>query len=251
MMPAESGEGGACPKTGPYYGWWVLLASSVMGLAGVGLSNVGFPVFFLPVRQDLGISATAMSLVFSLARAQSGAVAPLVGWLGDKWGTRRLILFGGLMSGGGLILVSQGNSLWHLLLFYSGVVAVGRTAGISPTLMAAFNQWFVRRKALALSLLQSSFTVGGALVVPLLALGNTHLGWRHTTLYGGVFLCLLTLPVVLVLRNRPEEMGLRPDGDGPGPGHIQEVRWQSEGETPGFSVRQPWLPQPSGCFSLG
>lgn len=238
MESAKNRVEKARSKTRPYYGWWILLASSVMGAAGAGLTNIGFPVFFLPIRRELVISTTAMSLVFSLARAQSGIVAPLVGWLADKLGTRRLVLWGGLMSGAGLILLSRGNSLWHLLLFYSVIVAVGRTASISPTLMATVNQWFVRRKALTLSILQTSFTIGGALLVPLLSLGSTHLGWRPTLLYGGIFLCLLTLPVFLVLRNRPEELGLLPDGDGPVSGQDQEGPAQSAGGIQDFSVRQ-------------
>ena len=59
---------------------------------GVGVTISGFPVFFLPIREELGISATAMSLILSLAWAQSGSIAPLTGWMADRIGTRILIL---------------------------------------------------------------------------------------------------------------------------------------------------------------
>ena len=221
----------------PFYGWWVVLASSTMGAVSSGLTNSGFTVFFLPIRRELVISATAMSLVFSLARAQSGIAAPFVGWLADKFGTRRLVLWGGLLTGVGLILLSRGSSIWHLLLLYGVVVAVGRTASVSPTLMATVNQWFVRRKALAMSILVTSFTIGGAALVPILALANTQIGWRNTILGSGMFLFLLTLPVVLVLRNRPEELGLYPDGDGP-MDKTQPGQGESVGASQVFSVRQ-------------
>lgn len=208
-----------------------------MGAVSSGLTNSGFAVFFLPIRRELVISATAMSLVFSLARAQSGIAAPFVGWLADKFGTRGLVLWGGLLTGVGLILLSRGSNVWHLLLLYGVVVAVGRTASVSPTLMATVNQWFVRRKALAMSILVTSFTIGGAAMVPILALASAQIGWRNTVLGSGMFLFLLTFPVVLVLRNRPEELGLYPDGEGP-LDQTQPGQWQSGGESQGFSVRE-------------
>ena len=94
-----------------------------------------------------------------------------------------------------------------------GVVSVGKTAGLGQTLMAAVNQWFVRRKGLALSTLMTSFAGGGAIVVPLLGLGISTIGWRATLMYAGVFIMLITIPVARVIRSRPEDMGIGPDGD--------------------------------------
>jgi MFS family permease len=138
---------------------------------------------------------------------------PLVGWLVDKFGGRPMILFGGLTAGVGLILVSHAHSYWAFVLLFVGVVSVGKTAGLGQTLMATVNQWFIRRKAVAMSTLMTAFAGGGAIVVPLLHLGIAGVGWRDTLQYTGIFICLLTLPVVLVIRSRPEDMGLRPDGD--------------------------------------
>jgi len=94
-------------------------------------------------------------------------------------------------------------------------VAVGRTAAFNPTLMATVNQWFVRRKAIAMSLLGASFSIGAAVMIPLFALGSEQIGWRHTILIAGVVLSLLTPPVSYVIRSKPEDMGLFPDGDQP------------------------------------
>lgn len=65
-------------------------------------------------------------------------------------------------------------------------------------------------------ILGTSFTAGGTGLVTLKVLGIAHLGWRETVLYPGIFLCLLTLPVVMVLRNCPEDLDLLPDEDNPG-----------------------------------
>ena len=206
------------PITSPkawFYGWRILLASSVMGSVGIGITISAFPVFFLPIREELHLSSTQVSFLIGFAWAQSGVMAPIIGWLNDRIGSRTLVLCGGLTCGTGLILVSFADNFWQVLIFYGVVVAVGRTAAFNPTLMATVNQWFVRRKAIAMSLLGTSFSAGAAIMIPFFALGSDQIGWRHTILFAGVVLSLLTLPVAYVIRSKPEDMGLLPDGDQP------------------------------------
>lgn len=196
-----------------FYGWWIVGVCSVMGLFGNGAISSGFPRFFAPIRQDLGISSAQMSLVFSLARAEGGMGGPVVGWMVDRFGARPMVFFGGFVSGIGLMLLSRADGYWEFVFLFAGVVSLGKTAALGQTLMAAVNQWFIRRRALALSTLMTAFAAGGAFVVLLLDLGISHLGWRDTVFFTGVFITALTLPVSLVMRSRPEDMGLRPDGD--------------------------------------
>ncbi|MDA1219887.1 MAG: MFS transporter [Chloroflexi bacterium] len=221
-----------------FYGWWVVLAASVQGFFGVGIVISGFLVFFLPIRNELDLSSAAMSLVIGLAWAISGVVAPAAGWLADRFGTRRLVLIGGLLTGVGLVFLSFSTSYWHLLLFYSGIVSIGRVMGTTPTLMISVNQWFVRRKALAISILSTCFVSGGAALVPLLAFGNAQLGWRTTLLFAGIFISVLALPVALVLRNRPEDLGLQPDGDTPRLADSARRSAGTDAAEQDFSVRQ-------------
>jgi MFS transporter, OFA family, oxalate/formate antiporter len=224
-----------------FYGWWVVTVTSVLGMFGNGAISSGFPRFFEPIRQDLGISYASMSLVFSLARAEGGMGGPLVGWVVDKFGSRPVILFGGLTAGIGLMLLSRADSYWELVLLFAGVVSIGKTAGLGQTLMAVVNQWFIRRRALALSTLMTAFAGGGAFIVLLLDLGVSQLGWRNTVLFTGLFIVLLTIPVALVVRSRPEDMGLRPDGDGGGPRQGQSERRHGGAtliESQEFTVRQ-------------
>ena len=196
-----------------FYGWRVLLISSLMGSMVVGLTISGFPVFFIKIREDLGLTNAAVSLVLALAWAQSGVVAPLIGWVADHSGARKLVFWGGITCGIGLVLVSQSDQFWQLIIFYSVIIAVGRTACINPTLMAVINQWFVRKRSIAMSILGTSATAGGAICLPLLAIGSQYIGWRDTILVSGIFLGLLTFPVTAILRNKPNDLGLMPDGD--------------------------------------
>ena len=245
-----------------FYGWYVVAVACLQGMFGNGAISTGFPRFFEPIRGDLGISYAAMSLVFSLARAEGGLGAPLVGWLVDKFGSRPMILFGGLTAGIGLMLLSFATEYWQLVLLFVGVVSVGKTAGLGQTLMATVNQWFIRRKAVALSTLMTAFAGGGAIVVPLLHLGIVFLGWRPTVFIIGLFIALLTLPVAYVIRSRPEDIGLRPDGDPPigtaaaprqsrGGGHHQPAAGQAGVEEQNFTVRQALRTQSFWFILLG
>ena len=244
-----------------FYGWYVVAVACLQGMFGNGAISTGFPRFFEPIRGDLGISYAAMSLVFSLARAEGGLGAPLVGWLVDKFGSRPMILFGGLTAGIGLMLLSFATEYWQLVLLFVGVVSVGKTAGLGQTLMATVNQWFIRRKAVALSTLMTAFAGGGAIVVPLLHMGIVFLDWRPTVFIIGLFIVILTLPVAYVIRSRPEDMGLRPDGDPPtgaaaparptrGGGHHAPAA-STSGEEQNFTVRQALRTQSFWFILLG
>ena len=234
-----------------FYGWRVLAVASILGMFGNGAISSGFPRFFEPIRTDLGISYASMSLVFSLARAEGGMGGPLVGWAVDKFGARPLVLWGGLTAGIGLMFLSRADSYWMLVFLFAGVISVGKTAGLGQTLMAAVNQWFIRRRALALSTLMTAFAGGGAFVVLLLDLGISQLGWRWTVFYTGLFITLLTLPVAYILRSRPEDVGMLPDGDPPADALPPRDTAGEDGPPPPRPSRtspsgRPFAPPPSG-----
>jgi len=232
----------------PFYGWYVVAAASFHGMFGNGVVSSGFSIFFQSIRSDLNVSYTAMAFVFSLSRAEGGLGGPLVGWLVDRYGARRMILVGGITAGIGLVFVSRATEYWQFIVLFVGVVSVGKTAGLGQTLMAVVNQWFVRRKGLALSTLMTSFAGGGAIVVPLLGLGIATIGWRATLMYAGIFIVCITIPVAKVIRSRPEDMGLGPDGDpleaedpadaGQEDSEAARARSDSDGYGPDFTVRQ-------------
>ena len=198
-----------------FYGWWVVVVSSFLGMFGNGSISQGFPRFFVPIRTELGLTSAQMSLVFSLARAEGSAGGPLVGWVVDRYGARPMILAGGLMTGIGTILLSRADSYWELIVLFSGIISLGKSAGFGQTLMAAVNQWFIRRRSVAMSTLMTAFAGGGAFVVLLLNFGIQQIGWRDTLLWTGVFIVAMTLPAAFFIRSRPEDMGLLPDGDNP------------------------------------
>ena len=117
--------------------------------------NKGFPVFVAPVRDGFGASNAAVGFIFSLARAQSGPSGPLAGWFIDRFGPRWALFVGALMSGGGFLALGYTTSLWAFGVVYLLVVTVGTNLGFSYALSTLMNNWFYRRKALAMSVFQA------------------------------------------------------------------------------------------------
>lgn len=216
-QPTNRALGGA---HGVYYGWWVLAAAGGLGFLGFGALIPGFLVFATPIRAELGISTAQFAFVVGAAWAVGNVASLGAGWLADRYGGRMLVLAGGLLCCLGFAAVAGVGSYWQLLLLYSGVAALGRGIGVAPNLMTVVNQWFVRRKALTMTLLNTAFAGGAAIMVPLLAYCEGQFGWRSVILWTGGFVAVLTALATVVIRSRPEDIGLLPDGERPAAGRV-------------------------------
>ena len=198
---------------GVFFGWRIVAIGAALNALFEGFYFSGSTVFFLPISRDLQLSRAATSLVFGLSRAQLGILSPIVGILIDRVGPRRMLITGALLSGVGYLLVSQVDSLLFFLLFYTLIASTGFWVGFTNPAIAVANQWFIRRRGLAIAIVYVGMAGGGALLIPLLGLGLPHLGWRTTILLCGIAILVVGVPLSLLVRNTPEEMGLLPDGD--------------------------------------
>ncbi|MBI2885838.1 MAG: MFS transporter [Chloroflexi bacterium] len=198
-----------------FYGWWVVAAAMGVLVYGGGVYFYGFGVFFRPIREELGWSRAETSLAFSLSSLEGGLEGPVIGALVDRVGARRLMLLGVVLTGLGFLFLSGVDSLAMFYLVYILFLATGSNTanGLPPT--AAVANWFVRRRSLAFGILSTGFSFGGAIMVPLLGWLIATYGWRTTALVVGVGMWLIGIPLCLVIRQRPEEKGLLPDGDPP------------------------------------
>ncbi|MEE9203016.1 MAG: MFS transporter, partial [Dehalococcoidia bacterium] len=95
-----------------YYGYWVLAAGSLILAVGYSFLWYGFTVFFLPLSRDLGVSRTAISLLYGLGRIEAGVQGPVAGRLIDRFGPRWIIFTGAALTGIGFILLSRAQSYW-------------------------------------------------------------------------------------------------------------------------------------------
>ena len=198
-----------------FYGWWVVAATCAVNAIGGGVYFYGFSVFFLPIKAALNLSSASTSLIFSLSRAEGAVEGPIAGYLIDKFGPRIMLTIGAIIVAIGYILLSQVNSFLWFLTIYLGIISLAFNATFSGSTMAVVNNWFIRRKGLAMAVSIAAYSLGGSIIAPLLAFGIHHLGWRTTMALSGIILAAVVVPFAQFLRSSPEALGLNPDGDSP------------------------------------
>jgi len=196
-----------------FYGWWIVLACSLIGFYVGGAIFYGFTAFFEPIREEFGWSYTQISFAASLRGLEMGIFAPLVGFLVDRFGSRKLIFWGTITVGSGLILLSRTQSL---AMFYGSFLLIAFGAGgcAMVVTMAAVANWFHKNVGIALGVMASGVGASG-LMVPLIVQLIGVSGWRTTVIILGLGMWILGIPLSFVIRNRPEQYGYLPDGISP------------------------------------
>lgn len=214
MGPKISDENnGAAPRRRCfYYGWAIAGTLAVTETASWGVLYYAFAVFLVPMQEELGWSRTAVTGAYSLGLLVSGLAAPLVGrWL-DRHGPRGLMTLGSAL---GTMLLLVWASVEHLLVFYFVWIGIGlaMAATLYEPAFAVLAKWFERGRGRALLLVTLAGGLASTIFLPLSAWLVEAQGWRGALFALAAILALLTiLPHALVLRRRPEDLGLLPDG---------------------------------------
>ncbi len=146
------------------YAWVIVIACTLMMAVTYGLMY-SFSVFFKPLAEHFDWDRATVSLVYSLSLVIRGGISIGTGWLADRYGAKKLMVFCGLMIGLGLILSSQVHSLWQLLLSYSLIEAIGLSGTFGIT-TAVTSRWFTKNRGLALGLVSSGVGIGTLMMVP-------------------------------------------------------------------------------------
>ena len=178
----------------------------LLGIAGLH----GLGVFFSALQREYHWSSALLSGAFALSRAESGFLGPVEGYLIDRVGPRKMVAIGLTILGMGFILLSRVDSL---VSFYIAllVIALGTGLGGFLAIMATLTNWFRRRRARVMAAATVGVNVGGLLVV-VLTWGVDNYGWRASALVFALIVFAMVIPITKVLRDRPEDYGLLPDG---------------------------------------
>ena len=186
----------------------VLAATFLLGTLSGGIFSNSNAIFFGPIQRDLGLNSAQTSLIFSLVRAEGSIAGPVVGRLVDLFGSRPMIVFGGLLASSGFIALHWVHNYVLFIVIFVGVVGVGKSSGLGQVLISAVNRWFIRRRSLAMSICITGFSSGGAAILPLITLGVSTIGWRDVMLFSGIFMGLIVIPLASLVRHSPERMGI-------------------------------------------
>jgi len=193
-----------------FYGWWIVAsAGGVQWLAAV-LWMQSYGAYMVFLVDEFGWSKALVAGAFALTRIESGILGPLQGWLVDRFGPRVILTIGTVMFGVGFMLFALVDSIVTFYLCFL-LIALGSSLGGFATLMVSIVSWFSRHRAKAVAVSQLGFSLGG-LSVPLVIVLLEVYGWRTTAMISGAAVLVFGLPLVQVVRHRPEDHGEVPDG---------------------------------------
>ena len=224
--------------------------TSAMSFFASGVFFRGFGVLVLPIRNELGITQAQTNLVFSVARAEGGLEGPFAGWLIDKFGNRKVLVPSLLLAViGYFVMAFWMPSLWAFAFVYLGLVSLGNSMAFQHACFAGLIQWFQRRRSLAISILAAVSSLGGLALIPTLNLLIDRAGLQWGLIASGLFYLVILLPLCYWFRNKPEDMGLLPDGATRPP--TTGSRGPAHRETRDYTVREALHTQAYWLLLLG
>jgi MFS family permease len=177
--PAPSGRAVLDLQDGPR-AWLVVVAAFVAMFTSFGVAY-SFGAFLLPMSAALGSGPGSTAAVFSLTTMAFFGLGALSGPAVDRFGPRRVVLFGAVAMGLGLVLTSRATSLWQAYLGHGLGVGLGVACSYVP-LVAVVGGWFTRRRTLAVGIAVSGIGLGTLVVAPVAADLITRYGWRDAYL---------------------------------------------------------------------
>ncbi|WP_338699720.1 MULTISPECIES: MFS transporter [unclassified Bradyrhizobium] len=195
-----------------HYGWVMVAVTFLAALISAG--TVGAPgVFIVPLQKEFGWSTAEISSALSIRFILFGLMAPFAAALLNRYGLRNVTLAAQLIVVSGLLASLAMTQVWQLVLLWGVVIGIGTgmTALVLGATIAA--RWFVGRRGLVVGILTASVATGQLAFLPLLATLTERYGWRVALGLVCVMLGVAAFAVLMVMRDRPSDVGLRPFGD--------------------------------------
>ncbi|MBN9043577.1 MAG: MFS transporter [Rhizobiales bacterium 62-47] len=196
-----------------FYGW-VMVAVTFVTM-GIGVNaRTSFSLFFPSIVDEFGWERGMTAGAFSFGFLVSAVFSPLIGRLMDRAGPRVVMELGVFLMAGGLLLAPLTTQPWHLYLTM-GLMVGGGSVCLSYTGQSLYlPNWFIRRRGLAMGIAFAGVGIGSVTVLPWAGYLISQGGWRASSTALGVLMLVTLVPINLLVRQRPEQMGLLPDGDG-------------------------------------
>ena len=204
---------GWTPRTPVFYGWIVLGTICLGTYAATGVAQVVFGGIQNLIYEDMGWDRKTVAFAVTAGTWGSGLLTPFVGRLADRHGPRAIMPVGVIIVGVSFFALAGIGEVWHFYAAYmlARTVANPTLVGVVPRTVTV--NFFLRRRNLALGLVSTFRPVGGAINVQIISEIAALYSWRAAYRLLGIFSLLLAVPLFLIMRRRPEDIGLAPDGD--------------------------------------
>ena len=199
-----------------FYGWKIVGAAflSRFSFASGNASVLG--LFFTPLNSEFGWSRTAISVVLSMARLFEGLTSPLLGPIIDRYGPRAPMVIGGIVLSLGFLSLSLIGNLWQFYLIRGVFMAAGFALTGMLVTNTAVSNWFIRRRGRAIATAGMGTNTGMLIIAPVTVGIIAVWGWQAAWLFfAALAWVVVVIPSAILMRRRPEDIGLQPDGDLP------------------------------------
>ena len=195
-----------------FYGWIVVAVTFVT--MGIGVNaRTSFSLLFSPIIDEFGWQRGVTAGAFSFGFVASAIMSPFIGRLMDRTGPRTVMELGVLLMAAGFLLAPLTSVPWHLYLTIGVLVGAGSVClGYSGQSQFLPN-WFVRKRGLAIGMAFAGVGIGSVTLLPWVQTLIEQAGWRATCWTLGLVILFVLAPINLLLRKRPQDLGLQPDGD--------------------------------------
>ncbi len=222
-------------------GWYVVAGCWLIHFYLGAFFFIGFTNVFNPIRSEFGWTAAATALAFSIQRFEGGIASPIVGFLLDRYGSRKLMLAGMVAAGLAFVLMSRMQNLWQFYGIFA-LLSLALSMGFGAPFNAAAVKWFVKQRSRAIGIMWTG-TSFSAFLIPLYVVLIQSVGWRTSLLLVGLGVWIFLIPAASLVRSRPEPYGYLPDGDPLPEGQTGDQRQATlqasqRARGTGFTVRQ-------------
>jgi nitrate/nitrite transporter NarK len=197
-----------------FFGWYMVAASIATNTIFSAAYFQGFGVLIIPIERTFGWDRWVISAAMSLRQLESGIVSPAVGFLLDRFSSRKLIFWSAVISAVGFIGLGFTYGIVAFFLFFV-IISLG-ASGVSHavTWPVIISRWFRRKRGLAMGLAVTGPIFGSPIVIMNARIEEAY-GWRSVLIGYGILILVGVTLLSLLVRDRPEPYGLRPDGDPP------------------------------------
>ncbi|MED5579602.1 MAG: MFS transporter [Nitrospinota bacterium] len=194
-----------------YYGWFVLAGAFILVFMGMS-ARQSFGIFFKPMMEEFQLSRAALSLPASLSLILFGISQPIGGLMINRFGAKKVIAFGSIITTIGVLGMSQVSSIWGIYFFYGFLLGLGGTGNSFVALTPVLSNWFESRKGMALSIMSAGSSLGQLFLIPVFAFLVEMVTWRTALLYIGILFALTILPIsFFIIKDNPSNNSKDPN----------------------------------------
>ncbi|MBN2241775.1 MAG: MFS transporter [Acidobacteria bacterium] len=222
-----------------FYGWWVLAGIFASYTALVGVQVYTLPLFYPELTAEFGWSKQSISYAATIFFLTGASITPFVSSLFDRYSARIFMIAGGCITVLGLLAYRSMETLTHLTVIYIVLAFSQVCAGQVPTILVV-TRWFRRYRGIAVGITLTGTSIGGAVFPLVFNYVMENGGWRDAiTVFLILCAVMMLLPYIFLVRSRPEDKGLPPDGDEAAEAKRSSQKNKIEGPTMKEALRNP------------